>query len=85
MKYYTYILYSEKLDKYYIGSTGALQDRLNKHNHSQKGFTSMGKPWILVYSEAYDSKEEAMAREKQLENWKNRERLESLIKSNKEK
>jgi len=82
MQYYTYILYSEKLDNYYIGSTGNLQDRLNKHNRSKKGFTSTGKPWALVYSEVFDSKAEAMAREMQLKNWKNRERFESLIKRN---
>ncbi|MBN1416910.1 MAG: GIY-YIG nuclease family protein [Bacteroidales bacterium] len=82
MPFYTYILHSEKLDKYYIGSTGDLKDRIDKHNRSQKGFTSTGKPWILVYSEAFDTKAEAMAREIQLKNWKNRDRLEAIIKRN---
>ncbi len=77
--FFTYILYSERLDKYYIGYTADVADRLLKHNRSLKGFSSLGKPWKLVYSESFPSKREAMAREKQLKAWKNRNRLESLI------
>ena len=79
MQYYTYILYSATLDKYYIGSTGDLNDRLAKHNRSKRGFTSTGKPWILVYSEAFSLKAEAMARESQIKGWKSRDRIESLL------
>ena len=79
MQYFVYILYSEKLDRYYIGSTGNPEDRLRKHNRSKNGFTSTGKPWKLVYKEIYATKTNALLREKQLKNWKNRERIESLI------
>ncbi len=77
--YYCYILYSEKLDKYYVGSTGDLGQRLSRHNSSNHGFTSSGKPWILKYSEAFEKKTEAMKRELQLKSWKNRKALETLI------
>ncbi len=80
MQYFVYILYSEKLDKYYIGSSYDPRDRLKKHNRSHKGFTSTGKPWLLQYIETYNSKTEALIREKQLKAWKNRERIASLIK-----
>ena len=79
MQYYVYILHSEKLNKYYIGSTSDLHDRLKKHNHIHKGYTSAGQPWILVYYEVFKNKSEALLREKQLKSWKNRERLKSLI------
>jgi putative endonuclease len=79
MQYFVYILFSEKLNKYYIGSTGNIEDRLRKHNRSGKGFTSTGKPWILVYSEGFNSKAEALKRELQFKSWKNRERIEALI------
>jgi putative endonuclease len=79
MQYVVYILYSEKLNKYYIGSTGDLEDRLKKHNRSRSGFTSLGKPWILLYNEAFDNKTDALIREKQIKNWKNRDRIELLI------
>ena len=78
--YSVYIIYSPKLDKYYIGYSSDVENRLRKHNSNSKGFSNLGKPWILMYSELFDSKKEAMAREKQLKNWKNRERLEALIK-----
>ena len=54
--YYCYILYSERLDKYYIGSTSDLEGRQQRHNTSNKGFTSIGKPWVIKYSEQYESK-----------------------------
>ena len=79
MQYYVYILFSEKLSKYYIGSTGDLEDRLKKHNRSNKGFSSTGKPWTIVYHEAFDSKTDALKREIQFKSWKNRNRLELLI------
>jgi len=78
--YFVYVIYSEKLDKYYIGFTADIQDRLAKHNRKSNGFSNRGRPWVLVYYESFNSKREAMDRETQLKNWKNRERLEKLIK-----
>ncbi|MBK9359064.1 MAG: GIY-YIG nuclease family protein [Bacteroidales bacterium] len=43
---FVYILYSESLDKYYVGSThGTVEERLYKHNNRQKGFTSAVSDW----------------------------------------
>jgi putative endonuclease len=80
--YYCYILYSIKLDKYYIGSTGDLEGRLQRHNTSNHGFTSTGKPWEVKYFESFETKFEALERETQLKNWKNRKALEGLIAGN---
>ncbi|MBK6346976.1 MAG: GIY-YIG nuclease family protein [Bacteroidales bacterium] len=47
---FVYILYSESLDKYYVGSThGTVEERLYKHNNRQKGFTSAVSDWQSVY------------------------------------
>jgi len=78
MQYFVYILYSEKLDRYYIGSTGNPEDRLRKHNRSKMDLLQR-ETWKLVYKEIYATKTNALLREKQLKNWKNRERIESLI------
>jgi len=43
MQYYVYILYSEKLNKYYIGSTGNPEDRLRKHKPQQTWIYLKGK------------------------------------------
>ena len=82
--YSVYIIYSQKIDKYYIGFSSNVQDRLLKHNRYSKGFSNIGKPWILVYEEPFENKKNAMTRESQLKKWKNRERLETLIKSRSE-
>ncbi len=58
--YFVYIIYSQKLDKYYIGFSADIEDRIAKHNRKSKGFSNLGRPWILVYSEAFDSKKKAM-------------------------
>jgi putative endonuclease len=79
--YSVYIIYSQKIDKYYIGFSSNIPERLSKHNRNSKGFSNKGKPWTLVYHEPFENKKEAMIRESQLKKWKNRERLESLIKS----
>jgi len=50
--FYTYILFSEKLNKYYIGSSNNPQKRLVRHNAGHNAFTKTGIPWILVYQES---------------------------------
>lgn len=78
----TYILYSSILDKYYIGFTGDnIHIRLAQHLSNHKGFTGKSKDWKIVYTEIFNTKPEAMHREKQLKAWKNKLRLEQLINS----
>ena len=79
MKYYFYILFSDSLNKYYIGFTSNISERIRKHNSKHKGFTGQTNDWKLVYSETYDSKELAYARERQVKKWKNRNRIIELI------
>ena len=79
MPYHFYILFSKTNDKYYIGHTSQLEDRLRKHNSNQKGFTGKYNDWKVVYTEAFETKPEAYARERQVKAWKNRKRIEELI------
>jgi hypothetical protein len=46
--YYVYLLYSEKIDKYYIGQTNSLKDRVNRHNENRCRSTKNKGPWILI-------------------------------------
>jgi len=76
-----YILYSCEADKYYIGSTtDKVSERLRRHLSNHGGLTSRAKDWILVYSEIFATKTEALKREKELKGWKNRDRIKELIK-----
>ena len=80
MNYLVYILFSDSLNKYYIGFTrDDVQERLRKHNSNHKGFTGGLGDWEIKYTEEYKTKEEAMKREKQIKNWKSRKLIEKLI------
>ncbi len=79
MQYYMYILYSSKLDKYYVGSTNNIEDRLERHLLSKKGFTSKADDWQLKYSEVFNTRKEALSRERQIKKWKSRKIIETLI------
>ena len=77
-----YILYSEFLDKYYVGHTGdSLLQRLRRHNTDHKGFTGGVGDWKVVYTESFNSKEEAYRREREVKKWKSRKLIEKLISS----
>jgi putative endonuclease len=79
MKYWLYILYSESLDKYYVGSTSDLDGRIRRHLANHKGFTGSAKDWRLMYSEPYHSQEEAIRREKKIKSWKSKILVQKLI------
>lgn len=65
--YVVYVLFSEQHEKIYIGYTSNLKQRLLSHNElGQKGYTLKYRPWKLIHEEPFESKKEAMAREKAL-------------------
>ena len=81
MQYFVYILYSETLDRYYVGSSANPEKRLRKHLSNHAGFTGKAKDWIIRYTECFESKTQALMREKQLKGWKNRSLIEELIRN----
>ena len=60
---FTYILYSQKLDKYYVGSAIDKEERLVRHNFGTEKFTSTGIPWRIVYFEEFASVADSRKRE----------------------
>lgn len=77
--YYTYILYSKKLDKFYIGYTENINNRFKEHNKGEVNYTSRGLPWVLVHYQAFIYKEDAQKEEKFLKTGKGRERRKYLL------
>ncbi len=77
--HHVYILYSESLDRYYVGSTSDLEARLIRHNNGESRYTKSGIPWSIVYSEEFSSRSEAMSREHQIKKWKSRKMIVKLI------
>ena len=76
---YTYILFSEKLNKYYVGACIDMDRRLYEHNIGHSKFTSTGIPWILKYTEVFDTLQLAKKRELQIKKMKSRKYIESLF------
>ena len=76
---YCYILYSGKLDKYYIGSTPDLERRLQEHNRGKEKFTKTGVPWKLVYKEQFNDLKDARKREVYIKKMKSRKFIKDLI------
>ena len=79
MSFSVYILYSKKLDKHYIGCTSDLKKRVGEHNSGISTFTSKASDWELKHSEQFESREEAMKREKEIKSKKSRKYIEWLI------
>ncbi|TXE07631.1 GIY-YIG nuclease family protein [Algoriphagus aquimarinus] len=75
-EFVVYILYSKSFGKTYTGMTSALITRFHFHNFkSTKGFTLKYRPWIVIHVEFFNSKTEALIREKELKSGKGRDWL----------
>jgi len=61
--YTAYVLRSEKKGKHYYGHSKNLENRLKSHNSGKVRSTKSGRPWIVIYSEVFDSKSEAYRQE----------------------
>ncbi|WP_297333497.1 GIY-YIG nuclease family protein [Flavobacterium sp.] len=66
-EFVVYVLYSEKYNKHYIGYTSNLLERFKSHNFlGTKGYTTKYRPWVVIYTEFFQSNKEAIEREKYL-------------------
>jgi putative endonuclease len=74
MSFFVYIIYSEKFDKFYIGQTEDITDRLIRHNNGYEQATRPYKPWILKCIIEKSTRSEAMILERKLKNL-NRQKL----------
>ena len=62
--FYTYVLISEKDNKFYVGFTKDLKKRLKEHADSRVASTVLRRPLKLVYYEACLNEVDAISREK---------------------
>jgi len=81
---YVYILYSEKLNKHYIGSTeldpiDRLDQHLTKHFGNAK-FTVQASDWEIIYTINCQSIRQARAIESHVKKMKSRTYIQNLIK-----
>ncbi len=82
MSHFVYILYSEKIDRYYIGYTSDVQKRLLFHNSDKnKIWSKRGRPWKLMITIPYEDKSSALKAEKQIKRMKSKKYIEDVIKN----
>lgn len=79
MNYYFYILRSERQEKYYYGSSDDPPRRLEYHNNENKGFTQRYRPWKVVFTHPFDTRQKAEAAEKIVKSWKSKKMTRLLI------
>jgi len=79
MAHFVYILYSEKVNKYYVGSSHDPSLRLLLHNQGATRSTKAGIPWKLAFIEKHVDKSAALKREKEIKRQKSRKYIEQLI------
>jgi len=80
--YYSYILYSEKCKRHYIGYSENIDVRLEKHNEGLVTATRNCRPYILKAFKAFETKIEARKEEIRLKKAKSSKYLNWLIEGN---
>jgi putative endonuclease len=78
MSFWVYVLRCAD-NSYYTGHTDNLEKRIAEHHAGQiEGYTSVRLPVALVFADEFPSREEALARERQIKGW-NRKKKEAMM------
>ncbi|HZP27133.1 MAG TPA: GIY-YIG nuclease family protein [Dehalococcoidia bacterium] len=81
MSFWVYILRCAD-GSYYVGHTDNLEARVSAHQAGEvAGYTRTRRPLHFVFAEEFPTREEALARERQVKGW-SRAKKEALIKGN---
>jgi putative endonuclease len=81
--YWVYILTNKPNGTLYIGVTGGIDDRMERHTTGTGSkFTAKYNLKTLVYFEEFQYIDDAIAREKQLKNWHRKWKLNLIEKDN---
>jgi putative endonuclease len=80
MSYFVYIIKSN-YGRFYIGQTSDITSRIHSHNNGLCKSTKLGAPWKIIHIEVFESRSEAMIREKQIKSYKGGKAFKKLIAS----
>ena len=75
----TYILHSASKDRFYVGHTSDMEDRLKRHNSRRSKSTKYGMPWKVVYTKDFKTKSRAYQNEMFIKSKKSRDFIIQLI------
>jgi putative endonuclease len=73
-----YALYSPNSLKHYYGYTSNMEARMLSHNILGHDWASRHRPWTIIYTQVFDTKQEAMKHEKWLKTGAGRALIKSL-------
>jgi len=78
--HFVYIIYSKKLNKFYIGETHDIDFRLERHNNNyyDNKWTKTGAPWVLFFEIECASKACALKIEKHIKRMKSKKYIQNL-------
>ena len=77
--YFVYAIKSKRLNRIYVGLTKNLQVRIREHNFGKTKSTKFYRPWVLFYSEEFDTRILARRREIQLKSGYGKEFLRKIL------
>jgi putative endonuclease len=80
--FFIYILFNKEINKYYVGHTVNIENRLADHNkkgHKTKFSRKQNGKWVLMYKESFPTRSAAVVRERYIKSMKSRKYIESLI------
>jgi len=82
MEFSVYILFSNKLNKFYVGTSNDVNNRILEHNNIKypNAFTEKGIPWELFLAIDNLSSEQAFALEKHIKKMKSKNYIINLKK-----
>jgi putative endonuclease len=79
MKFFVYILFSETQRRTYTGQTEDVAARVARHNAGRVRSTKAYRPWVLLHTEGFMTRGEAMQRERWLKGKEGRRFIAGLI------
>jgi len=77
--FYVYVLQSDQNNQFYVGHTNDLKRRLKEHRSGRTTSLKGRGPYKLTYYEEFETRNEALSREKYLKSGSGREKRPSLI------
>jgi putative endonuclease len=82
MNFFVYIIYSEKLDAFYIGQTMDIDQRIREHNQVffKNSSTSKSDDWKLFFSLKCTSRKQAILIERHIKRMRSRKYYSDLLK-----
>ena len=83
--YFVYIIQSEKDQSYYVGQTEDVEKRVIRHNAGREKYTGSRIPWKLAHVESFQTRIEAIRREREIKRMKSREYIARLIRGSRGK